>query len=656
MKKTLAISILMALAIVGFSQEHIQQPTAISTWDYIYQNGEESPFNKDITLQYDERGNLSYYDHHINYPSGVYFTWKRFSHDALNRLTFKHEDFQENSYWWSYKYYYTYDDSSNLLECLVEYSDRYMQYYTYEYAIAYKDVYQYENGKKTRWDHFNFTDSTLVLQNYYLYDYSDIDNWSSETEYNANNQPVTKTEYTYSDSQEVLTKTVANWSTETEAWCNSSLIENTYSDTQELLSRAAFTWSEETETWLNSSLTEYDYSDGILIEKRITNWSDGEISQQKRQLYEYDENGNCTQILFQTMVEGVYADRNRAIYLYDENNLCTNANAERWNDTTWVLGGFPSDTYLFFDDIYSDVNDVIGSIVNRTRAEVTEYVTTPNPKYMLEPLNLESEWFYEIQNEDGSITYQHLEYASDTTIGNERPKIIVRSNTQYDRDTIITEVTHEYVYEEDGMVYWWNNDLQQFTTLYDLNAEEGDEWIVDVGMEAITMHVDAVEYYELNGLNYRTLHVSDANNQFTGDIVCNFGHMTNFFPERLMNRNANFTVDGLRCYWINDTLLYHNGEDDCDAIYAAWHNGIEETSDGAAFEVYPNPAYNILFVETVCTPSLPAEQKYRITNLMGQTVLSGNITAENQQINIEKLPAGMYFITVGNATQKFVVK
>jgi hypothetical protein len=54
--------------------------------------------------------------------------------------------------------------------------------------------------------------------------------------------------------------------------------------------------------------------------------------------------------------------------------------------------------------------------------------------------------------------------------------------------------------------------------------------------------------------------------------------------------------------------------------------------------------------------SLPAEQKYRITNLMGQTVLSGNITAENQQINIKRLPAGMYFITIGNATQKFVVK
>ena len=49
-----------------------------------------------------------------------------------------------------------------------------------------------------------------------------------------------------------------------------------------------------------------------------------------------------------------------------------------------------------------------------------------------------SEWYYEIEWENGDITYQHLECAADTTIGNERPKIIVRTNTIYDRDEIST--------------------------------------------------------------------------------------------------------------------------------------------------------------------------------------------------------------------------
>ena len=361
------------------------------------------------------------------------------------------------------------------------------------------------------------------------------------------------------------------------------------------------------------------------------------------------------------MIDGVFVDQHRANYLYDENNLCTNANAERWNDTTWVLGGFPSETYLFFDDIYSDANDVIGTLSNCTRAEVTEYITTPNPIYLQTMPNLEGEWYYEILNDEGSITYQHLEYAADTTIGTERPKIIVRTNTIYDRDEITTEVTHEYLYEDNGKVYWWNKDLQEFTTLYDLTAETGDEWEIKVGTESVTMHVDMVEYQELNGLNIRKLRISDENDLFSGDILCSFGHMINFFPEKLMNRGKGYRVEGLRCYWIEDELVYHDGNEDCDAIYAELHNGIEEngpstpSTGSGSFTIYPNPTNNVLFVETVHAPSLQTET-YRITNLIGQTLLQGSINAETQQIDISALPTGMYFISVGEETAKFVVK
>jgi hypothetical protein len=41
---------------------------------------------------------------------------------------------------------------------------------------------------------------------------------------------------------------------------------------------------------------------------------------------------------------------------------------------------------------------------------------------------------------------------------------------------------------------------------------------------------------------------------------------------------------------------------------------------------------------------------------MGQTLLQGYITAEKQQIDINSLLAGMYFISVGEETVKFVVR
>ena len=36
--------------------------------------------------------------------------------------------------------------------------------------------------------------------------------------------------------------------------------------------------------------------------------------------------------------------------------------------------------------------------------------------------------------------------------------------------------------------------------------------------------------------------------------------------------------------------------------------------------------------------------------------MTGQITAENQQINVSSLPQGMYFISVGDVTRKFVVR
>ena len=265
-----------------------------------------------------------------------------------------------------------------------------------------------------------------------------------------------------------------------------------------------------------------------------------------------------------------------------------------------------------------------------------------------------AEWYYEIVDNDGTLCYQHLQCTGDTTINEERPKVLVRSNTQYDRGKH-TEVTHEYVYEKDGKVYWWNKELQVFTVLYDFGAEVGDEWEILVGSDSIATKVYEIENYLIEGIPYKKMTIGDANNLFSGTLISTIGHLTSFFPEKLMTRGKGYQVDGLRCYWLDGDLMLKLGDHDCDEVYQQYHNGIDEPTDNAVFAVYPNPTNGVLFVETVCTPSLPAET-YRISDPMGQTLLQGNITAETQQINIENLPAGMYFITVAGETRKFVVE
>jgi hypothetical protein len=135
--------------------------------------------------------------------------------------------------------------------------------------------------------------------------------------------------------------------------------------------------------------------------------------------------------------------------------------------------------------------------------------------------------------------------------------------------------------------------------------------------------------------------------------VCGIGHLTSFFPEKLMDNRDRISVEGLRCYWIEDELVFKPGDEDCDAVYSEVH-GVEESVENQ-FDVYPNPTNGVLFVETRLIASLP-DQTYRIANLMGQTVLTGQITADNQQINVSSLPQGMYFITFAGETRKFVVR
>jgi len=265
------------------------------------------------------------------------------------------------------------------------------------------------------------------------------------------------------------------------------------------------------------------------------------------------------------------------------------------------------------------------------------------------------EWYYEIQNENGSITYQYMYQAGDTIVNDEPTHILVKINTLYDKG-IHTEVTHEYVYERDGKLYWWNKTLEEFTVLYDFSAEEGDEWEIKVGTQSLTVHVDVAQYVTYKSQTYRMLTISDPDDLFSGDIVCGIGHLTSFFPERLIDNGDGVRVEGLRCYWVEDELVFKYGDEDCDAIYEELH-GIEEdgpSTGSGILMVYPNPTHGVLFVETQCIASLPAT--YCITNLMGQTLLTGQITAETQQIDVTGLPQGMYFITFAGETRKFVMR
>ena len=74
----------------------------------------------------------------------------------------------------------------------------------------------------------------------------------------------------------------------------------------------------------------------------------------------------------------------------------------------------------------------------------------------------------------------------------------------------------------------------------------------------------------------------------------------------------------------------------------------------ARFEVFPNPSQGTINISFGPTALLQGQNEYRITNILGQTLMTGQITGESQQIDVSGLKEGLYFISVNTATAKFV--
>ena len=88
-----------------------------------------------------------------------------------------------------------------------------------------------------------------------------------------------------------------------------------------------------------------------------------------------------------------------------------------------------------------------------------------------------------------------------------------------------------------------------------------------------------------------------------------------------------------------------------------WVNGTTSIAEivSDSFKVYPNPTNDIIVI--ACHGVfLQGQTEYHITNLTGQILIKGQINSEKQQIDVSRLPKGVYFITVGESAQKLIIQ
>lgn len=108
-----------------------------------------------------------------------------------------------------------------------------------------------------------------------------------------------------------------------------------------------------------------------------------------------------------------------------------------------------------------------------------------------------------------------------------------------------------------------------------------------------------------------------------------------------------FIITGATSYpWTG----YH-GRLDMWVVKLSPETGIVEHDPTLQFQVYPNPTQNILNLQF--NPAL-LNTPYKIYSITGQLALSGNLTSETMQLNIESFTEGIYILQIGNQTRKIV--
>lgn len=217
----------------------------------------------------------------------------------------------------------------------------------------------------------------------------------------------------------------------------------------------------------------------------------------------------------------------------------------------------------------------------------------------------------------------------------------------------------EYMYSENGKVYFFDPNFNDFQIIYDFSAEQYDSWTILVNDDAmrsvdtLNIIVDSTEMIDINGFNLKQLYVTyqfiyDYFNE--GDIdtlsyqsriieqIGDINYMFNYAPAWSFACDGNF-YKGIRCY--EDTIigLYETGiADSCDYRHPFTDN-IEEVENGdVIIKLFPNPTNRYISINSEKTIDI---ERIQLFTLSGKEM---KIQINQSKIDLGYIPEGIYIL------------
>jgi hypothetical protein len=209
-----------------------------------------------------------------------------------------------------------------------------------------------------------------------------------------------------------------------------------------------------------------------------------------------------------------------------------------------------------------------------------------------------------------------------------------------------SQIPYRYIYENNNVVYLYNQHTTIFDTLYNYNASIGSKWLLPANYtytsttpcNKTTVTVIDTGHTTIQGISLKWLKVN-------GDTILErIGFLNQYFfqYDNCTGMLDYFEGGGLRCFSDNQILNYNKTANACNYLYS--YVSIKEVGINNAFKIYPNPTNSIVNVE--CFVVNNENYKIEITNIVGQKLKEEVLKFEKQSINLIDLQNGIYFLYV----------
>lgn len=219
---------------------------------------------------------------------------------------------------------YTFDDMSQAWELTskVEY-----QYDANNYQQIKKE-YNWDSGTSSYvnndQDYYVYSDGLLMQQ---------IDqNWSGTAWVNSD-----KDEYTFDSNRNNTAHYDYNWDGVNSLWENNDRFLYTFSGNY-MIERTYDIWNTATSIWDGYNRTSYTYNiAGQLVTEKYESCSGGIYTNNYRNTYTYDSNGNRTLALVEDWIGATssWENSSRRVYIYNSNDDNTKNTLQDWNGSAW---------------------------------------------------------------------------------------------------------------------------------------------------------------------------------------------------------------------------------------------------------------------------------------------------------------------------------